>query len=359
MVFRIVRSMDNEERDGRALILDVPVDESATDIFSSVTVLQPGLATARVVLRRSKSTEDLHDATAPPKMQRCTSWDMLSTTIHDLYSVTLMEAHDIMDLTLDTVALHDHTNRHYISESHVRAGRQGNSSPNDAADSSKSCFANEGVNEPLVMSACPCHFEQADCKVLEIESAPDEAFTFSAAKPRSYPFITGGYRPAPSSVAQCVASLFALHNETINIWTHISGTIMFAYLLLCLLATGHTAPFSDQVVTGLDMVVISAYVFSGLVCFALSALYHLLTSAQAHIVRIAEKADFAGILTLMLGSNFPMVFFGFSERTDLILFHTVMNIVAILLALAALRHDKVITIAHQSPVKRETCLKAS
>ncbi len=94
-------------------------------------------------------------------------------------------------------------------------------------------------------------------------------------------------------------------------------------------------------------------------CFALSALYHLLTSAQEHIVRIAEKGDFAGILTLMLGSNFPMVFFGFSERTDLILFHTVINIVAIILALAALRHDKVITIAHQTPVTRETCLKAS
>ena len=43
------------------------------------------------------------------------------------------------------------------------------------------------------------------------------------------PFITSGYRPA-LSLTSCAKSILALHNETINIWTHLLGFCYFFWL---------------------------------------------------------------------------------------------------------------------------------
>lgn len=36
-----------------------------------------------------------------------------------------------------------------------------------------------------------------------------------------------GYRPLNESYTQCLASLFHIHNETVNIWTHLLGIPLF------------------------------------------------------------------------------------------------------------------------------------
>lgn len=44
-------------------------------------------------------------------------------------------------------------------------------------------------------------------------------------------YILEGYR-APRSWKECVLSLFQLHNETINVWSHLVGAIVFIFLIV-------------------------------------------------------------------------------------------------------------------------------
>eukprot|EP00732_Lithocolla_globosa_P000793 Lithocolla_globosa_v1_NODE_305_length_4584_cov_10.581365.p2 type:complete len:287 gc:universal NODE_305_length_4584_cov_10.581365:953-93(-) len=39
------------------------------------------------------------------------------------------------------------------------------------------------------------------------------------------PFLIAGFRPFPSTVTECLYSIFTLHNETFNIWSHLLGSL--------------------------------------------------------------------------------------------------------------------------------------
>ena len=165
----------------------------------------------------------------------------------------------------------------------------------------------------------------------------DDPFCYSVSLSR-YPHITGGYRPAPSSVRECVASIFQLHNETVNIWTHVVGTMIFAALLGNLLAT--SAILGGQTLSDSDVPVMGLYLLSGVICFVLSAVYHTLTSASDGVAKMAQNFDHMGILCLMMGSNFPMIYFGFFNNPGFILLHTAASIGAIAIAVVALQLRK-------------------
>jgi hypothetical protein len=61
-------------------------------------------------------------------------------------------------------------------------------------------------------------------------------------------FIVTGYRVG-YSFSRCLRSIFELHNETVNIWTHLIGFMIFLYCLLTdidMLRTNN-AQYSDYV----------------------------------------------------------------------------------------------------------------
>ena len=49
--------------------------------------------------------------------------------------------------------------------------------------------------------------------------------------PMRYIFITSGYRPC-LNWSSCIRSILIIHNETINIWTHLLGFCYFFWLLV-------------------------------------------------------------------------------------------------------------------------------
>ena len=51
------------------------------------------------------------------------------------------------------------------------------------------------------------------------------------------PFILRGYRCQFNSWFDILKTLFIIHNETVNIWTHMLGCILFIVLLLAFLCT--------------------------------------------------------------------------------------------------------------------------
>jgi adiponectin receptor len=196
---------------------------------------------------------------------------------------------------------------------------------------------------------------EVDCQAIDVLlgiPAEDNPFCYSVPLNR-YKYITGGYRPVPSSLRECVASIFQLHNETVNIWTHVVGTMIFVVLLWHLLATGEILggqflsgsrgkKIKDRtLMPGSDVPVLAMYLLSGIICFLLSAVYHTVTSASDAIVRLAERADQLGILCLMLGSNFPMIYFGFFNHPGIILLYTAVSLAGVAGVVGALQFSVV------------------
>jgi hypothetical protein len=82
------------------------------------------------------------------------------------------------------------------------------------------------------------------------------------------PKILTGYRPE-LNVVESFASVFTLHNETCNIWTH--AIPCFAFMVLFCIEAADTSYDSG------DKLIILGYIFSAVLCFGLSTIYHTLS----------------------------------------------------------------------------------
>lgn len=82
--------------------------------------------------------------------------------------------------------------------------------------------------------------------------------------------ILKGYRPITNSTWQTLQSMFYIHNETGNIWTHLMAILMFTSLLF----HNSTNP-SLQPINLIDIVAIRMFYFGLLTCLIYSTLYHL------------------------------------------------------------------------------------
>ncbi|GMF19734.1 unnamed protein product [Phytophthora fragariaefolia] len=81
----------------------------------------------------------------------------------------------------------------------------------------------------------------ASTKLHTFERLHAEGFAYLA----DNSYIRSGYR-LHYSVRECFLSLFELHNETLNVWTHMVGSFIFLSLMLYLALSGHAlAPAAD------------------------------------------------------------------------------------------------------------------
>ncbi|TGO39102.1 hypothetical protein BHYA_0060g00130 [Botrytis hyacinthi] len=113
-------------------------------------------------------------------------------------------------------------------------------------------------------------------------------------------YILTGYRPETKSSLRSFRSVFHLHNETVNIHSHLIGAILFAllpiYIYHTLLPRYHNAATADLVVFALF--------FGGVaVCFGLS-FFHKTASFWIEL-------DYLGIVALMWGSTVATIYHGF------------------------------------------------
>lgn len=122
-------------------------------------------------------------------------------------------------------------------------------------------------------------------------------------------FILHGYRPVTNSSRTSFASLLYLHNETVNIYSHLLPAILF------LAAEGGMYQYLHvryPNATAVDHVVFAFFLFTAVVCLGFSATYHTVLNHSAHIANIWLRLDFVGIVVLTLGdfvSGILMVFY--------------------------------------------------
>ncbi|KAI1618821.1 hemolysin-III related-domain-containing protein [Exophiala viscosa] len=121
-------------------------------------------------------------------------------------------------------------------------------------------------------------------------------------------FIQSGYRPVSDSWLSCAFSLGYIHNETVNIYTHLIPAVLFT---LGQAAIFRWIPYQYPEATLMDHVVFGCNVAAAIVTMVLSASYHTLMNHSMHISNLFLRVDYVGILTLILGSFFSGIYVGF------------------------------------------------
>ncbi|KAI2469240.1 HlyIII-domain-containing protein [Annulohypoxylon bovei var. microspora] len=124
---------------------------------------------------------------------------------------------------------------------------------------------------------------------------------------RDNDFILTGYRCASYSYSKTLWSIFAVHNETVNIWSHLLGSIFFAsvlYQYLKLLT-------DSKAIVIQDFIVLSVYNLSVTVCFILSTVFHTLCHHSQEICKSSNQLDHLGIVLVLWGAGISGTHFAF------------------------------------------------
>ncbi|GAA5887595.1 hypothetical protein JCM6882_001465 [Rhodosporidiobolus microsporus] len=150
---------------------------------------------------------------------------------------------------------------------------------------------------------------------------------------RDNPLIRSGYRRLQFSYTKCARTVFQLHNETVNILTHLVGALIAvftcAYLLLDLNPAeslshgrrGWGAPFAgipypfpspaQPSVDWSDTVGFAAFLLSAAVCLGFSASFHTFLAHSQEVAVWLNRLDYVGIVVLISGTFVPLVHYGF------------------------------------------------
>ncbi|KAJ3113333.1 hypothetical protein HK100_002018 [Physocladia obscura] len=124
--------------------------------------------------------------------------------------------------------------------------------------------------------------------------------------PQHTPHILTGYRRITHSAQLCIDSLWYLHNETVNIYSHGFGAVFFVVLLLAtrfLVLEPNGAQFADY----------AAFIifhFAAVVCLTNSTVFHLFCCHSQPVQRACMKCDYVGIVVLIVGSMLASMYYG-------------------------------------------------
>lgn len=122
------------------------------------------------------------------------------------------------------------------------------------------------------------------------------------------------YRPPNGSFKQCFVSILGLHNETINIHSHLIGSLLF----FSLPAWTYNVVFKEYPTTNYyDMAVFSTFYFGVAICFLLSSSFHVINCHSQRINVFGNQLDYLGIVLLMWGATIPSVYYGFHDLVKL------------------------------------------
>ena len=103
---------------------------------------------------------------------------------------------------------------------------------------------------------------------------------------RNNQFILAHYRPTSHSFFTSFQSLFQLHNESVNIHTHLFGAWVFFFIALSLYA------FERHLLTWTDSVAFLIFFSSAVVCLGMSAMYHTVSNHSPKVRRVPIKVCF-------------------------------------------------------------------
>ncbi|CAL4080700.1 unnamed protein product, partial [Meganyctiphanes norvegica] len=110
-------------------------------------------------------------------------------------------------------------------------------------------------------------------------------------------------RPPLPSFAECFKSVFKLHTETGNIWTHLVGCVAAIFGMIYYMSV---TPIVYE-----EKLIISAYFVGAILCLGFSTMFHTLICHSEFVCKLCRKLDYSGISCLITGSTVPIYYFLF------------------------------------------------
>ena len=114
----------------------------------------------------------------------------------------------------------------------------------------------------------------------------------------SNPFINHSYRPISNSARTSFSSLSNIHNETVNIYSHLIPAILFCFgewYIQQYFTSKYPA------VTTADCIAFPIFMLAAAIWLSLSATYHTLMNHSQHVERMCLGLDMLGVVTFILG----------------------------------------------------------
>ncbi len=116
-------------------------------------------------------------------------------------------------------------------------------------------------------------------------------------------------------MAASLASLAYLHNESVNIWTHLLGAAAAVLIAAAGLVRLVAARFDAA--GPADRLVFFCFFAGAVLCLGMSATYHALCNHSDAVSKWGNKLDYSGIVLLVVGSFVPALYYGFFCRPAL------------------------------------------
>lgn len=125
---------------------------------------------------------------------------------------------------------------------------------------------------------------------------------------RDNDFLVKGHRPPMNSFWKCFKSVFRVHTETGNIWTHLLGCIAFTAVALYF----NSRPSLE--IQWQEKLVFSAFFVGAILCLFFSWMFHTVYCHSEKVGRFFNKLDYCGIAMLTMGSFVPWLYYSFYCR---------------------------------------------
>ena len=115
-------------------------------------------------------------------------------------------------------------------------------------------------------------------------------------------YLHWGHRPPLPSFSACFQSIFRIHTETGNIWTHLIGCLLFVLLAV------YTLVWSE--LTTEERWVFAAFFAGAILCLGFSCTFHTVHCHSECVGKLFSKLDYVGIAMLIMGSFVPWLYYG-------------------------------------------------
>lgn len=112
-------------------------------------------------------------------------------------------------------------------------------------------------------------------------------------------FLHTGYRPINGSVKLCIDSLQFMHNETVNIYSHLIPAV------IALASNGILYQYFREYYPAaslMDQLAIHLYLTTSVMCFGISSIYHTLLCHSEPYSDLLGRLDYSGIILETFGS---------------------------------------------------------
>ena len=111
-------------------------------------------------------------------------------------------------------------------------------------------------------------------------------------------WICGGYRPISGSAHASFCSWLYIHNESVNIYSHLIPAVFFLFgewYIQQYLASRYSG------FTGADSIAFSIFMLTAATCLSLSVTYHTLMNHSQHVEHLCLRLDMLGVVVFILG----------------------------------------------------------